>query len=59
VIKISGAHERYKKLIVTWKKARPAPRTPEEAARLVVTTLKNHQKADVEVYIKDSNFQGA
>uniref|UniRef100_A0A0D9UX59 TNase-like domain-containing protein n=1 Tax=Leersia perrieri TaxID=77586 RepID=A0A0D9UX59_9ORYZ len=38
----------YKKLIVTWKKARPTPRTPEEAARLVVTTLKNHQKADVE-----------
>jgi endonuclease YncB( thermonuclease family) len=38
----------YKKLQVAWKKARPAPTTPEEAARLVVQTLKNHQKADVE-----------
>jgi hypothetical protein len=34
---------------VAWKKARPPPRTPEEAARFVVQTLKNHQKADVEV----------
>ncbi|XP_044974937.1 probable staphylococcal-like nuclease CAN1 [Hordeum vulgare subsp. vulgare] len=38
----------YKKLQVAWKKARPAPTTPEEAGRLVVLTLKNHQKADVD-----------
>jgi hypothetical protein len=34
---------------VAWKKARPTPTTPEDAAQLVVLTLKNHQKADVEV----------
>jgi len=39
----------YKKLLVAWKQARPPPKTPEEAARFVVRTLKNHQKADVEV----------
>ncbi|KAL6847985.1 hypothetical protein ACP4OV_022113 [Aristida adscensionis] len=38
----------YKKLLVAWKKARQPPKTPEEAARFVVQTLKNHQKADVE-----------
>lgn len=38
----------YKKLLVAWKKARPPPKTPEEAAAFVVQTLKNHQKADVE-----------
>ena len=41
----------YKKLLVAWKKARPTPRTPEEAARFVVQTLKNHQKADVEGFL--------
>ncbi|KAK3163971.1 hypothetical protein QOZ80_1AG0010840 [Eleusine coracana subsp. coracana] len=38
----------YNKLLAAWKKARPPPKTPEEAARFVVQTLKNHQKADVE-----------
>jgi hypothetical protein len=47
--KIACANVRYKKLLVAWKKARPTPKTPEEAARFVVQTLKNHQKADVEV----------
>jgi len=47
--KIACVHVRYKKLLVAWKKARPPPKTPEEAARFVVRTLKNHQKADVEV----------
>lgn len=45
---LGDANSRYKKLQVAWKKARPAPTTPEDAARLVVLTLKNHQKADVE-----------
>ncbi|KAH9608114.1 hypothetical protein KSS87_007314 [Heliosperma pusillum] len=38
----------YKKLIPAWKEAKPPPRTPEDAARLIVQTLKRHQKADVE-----------
>ncbi|KAK9683666.1 hypothetical protein RND81_10G157600 [Saponaria officinalis] len=38
----------YKKLIPAWKEAKPPPRTPEEAGRLIVQTLKRHQKADVE-----------
>ncbi|OVA17220.1 hypothetical protein BVC80_1837g15 [Macleaya cordata] len=38
----------YNKLIQAWKEAKPPPRTPEEAARLVIQTLKRHQKADVE-----------
>ncbi|KAK1283852.1 hypothetical protein QJS10_CPB21g01474 [Acorus calamus] len=38
----------YRKILVAWKEANPPPRTPEEAARLVIQTLKNHQKADVE-----------
>ncbi|GJN05713.1 hypothetical protein PR202_ga23369 [Eleusine coracana subsp. coracana] len=42
----------YNKLLAAWKKARPPPKTPEEAARFVVQTLKNHQKADVEVDAK-------
>nr|CAB3476148.1 unnamed protein product [Digitaria exilis] len=41
----------YKKLLVAWKKARPPPKTPEEAASFVVQTLKNHQKADVEGFL--------
>ncbi|XP_051223034.1 probable staphylococcal-like nuclease CAN1 [Lolium perenne] len=41
----------YKKLQVAWKKARPTPTTPEDAAQLVVLTLKNHQKADVEGFL--------
>ncbi|XP_057441745.1 staphylococcal-like nuclease CAN2 [Lotus japonicus] len=38
----------YRKLVDAWKEAKPPPRTPEEAARLVIQTLKRHQKADVE-----------
>ncbi|RWR78979.1 protein nuclease CAN2 [Cinnamomum micranthum f. kanehirae] len=38
----------YKKLLQAWKEAKPPPKTPEEAARLIIQTLKNHKKADVE-----------
>nr|XP_010921062.1 uncharacterized 38.1 kDa protein isoform X2 [Elaeis guineensis] len=38
----------YKKLLEAWREAKPPPKTPEEATRLVVQTLKRHQKADVE-----------
>uniref|UniRef100_A0A2P2KIT1 Uncharacterized protein MANES_07G136500 n=2 Tax=Rhizophora mucronata TaxID=61149 RepID=A0A2P2KIT1_RHIMU len=38
----------YRKLLEAWKEAKPPPRTPEEAARIVVQTLKGHHKADVE-----------
>nr|GMC65674.1 staphylococcal-like nuclease CAN2 [Ipomoea batatas] len=38
----------YRKLSDAWREARPPPKTPEEAARLVIQTLKNHQTADVE-----------
>ncbi|CAL0307567.1 unnamed protein product [Lupinus luteus] len=38
----------YRKLADAWKESKPPPKTPEEAARLVIKTLKRHQKADVE-----------
>ncbi|KAG6758170.1 hypothetical protein POTOM_038506 [Populus tomentosa] len=38
----------YRKLLEAWKEAKPQPETPEEVARLVIQTLKRHQKADVE-----------
>ncbi|KAG7565887.1 Staphylococcal nuclease (SNase-like) OB-fold [Arabidopsis suecica] len=38
----------YKKILEAWKQAKPRPKTPEEASRLVIATLKNHLKADVE-----------
>ncbi|PIN00966.1 Micrococcal nuclease [Handroanthus impetiginosus] len=38
----------YKKLSEAWRQTKPPPKTPEEASRLVVQTLKRHQKADVE-----------
>ncbi|KAK9168007.1 hypothetical protein Syun_000147 [Stephania yunnanensis] len=38
----------YRKLAEAWRGAKPPPRTPEEAARLVIQTLKRHQRADVE-----------
>ncbi|KAF9597750.1 hypothetical protein IFM89_021237 [Coptis chinensis] len=38
----------YKKLAEAWKQAKPPPRTPDEATRLVILTLKGHKKADVE-----------
>ncbi|XP_052201018.1 staphylococcal-like nuclease CAN2 isoform X2 [Diospyros lotus] len=38
----------YKKIAEAWREAKPPPRTPEEASRLVIQTLKRHKKADVE-----------
>ncbi|WOK96690.1 putative staphylococcal-like nuclease CAN1 [Canna indica] len=38
----------YKKLLEAWKEAKPTPRTPEEAAALVVRALTSNQKSDVE-----------
>ncbi|KAJ4720154.1 staphylococcal-like nuclease CAN2 [Melia azedarach] len=38
----------YRKLSEAWRQTKPPPKTPEEAARLVIETLKRHQKADVE-----------
>lgn len=38
----------YRKLTAAWKEAKPPPKTPEGAARLVILALKNHQKADVQ-----------
>ncbi|KAL6541643.1 arginine permease [Orobanche gracilis] len=37
----------YNKLSEAWREAKPPPKTPEEASRLVIQTLKRHQKADV------------
>ncbi|KAM7270710.1 hypothetical protein ACFE04_029924 [Oxalis oulophora] len=38
----------YRKLLEAWREAKPPPKTPEDASRLVIRTLKRHQKADVE-----------
>ncbi|KAL0003457.1 hypothetical protein SO802_017238 [Lithocarpus litseifolius] len=38
----------YRKILEAWRAAKPPPKTPEEASRLVIETLKRHQKADVE-----------
>ncbi|XP_022146824.1 staphylococcal-like nuclease CAN2 [Momordica charantia] len=38
----------YGKLAEAWRSEKPPPRTPEEASRLVIQTLKRHQKKDVE-----------
>ncbi|XVF24201.1 hypothetical protein REPUB_Repub13aG0107300 [Reevesia pubescens] len=38
----------YRKLLEAWREAKPPPKTPEEASRFVIQTLKRHQKADVE-----------
>ncbi|KAL2317075.1 hypothetical protein Fmac_030951 [Flemingia macrophylla] len=38
----------YRKLVDAWKEEKPPPKTTEEAARVVIQTLKRHQKADVE-----------
>lgn len=38
----------YKKLSDAWRETKPPPKTPEEASRLVIQTLKRHKKADVE-----------
>ncbi|XP_059457144.1 staphylococcal-like nuclease CAN1 isoform X2 [Corylus avellana] len=37
----------YRKLIEAWREAKPPPKTPEEAATLIIGTLKRHHKADV------------
>ncbi|XP_010516222.1 PREDICTED: staphylococcal-like nuclease CAN1 [Camelina sativa] len=41
----------YRKILEAWKQAKPRPKTAEEASRLVIATLKNHQKADVEGFL--------
>ncbi|VFQ80464.1 unnamed protein product [Cuscuta campestris] len=41
----------YRKLSAAWREAKPPPRTPEEASRLIIQTLKGHQKADVEGFL--------
>ncbi|XP_022764956.1 staphylococcal-like nuclease CAN2 isoform X2 [Durio zibethinus] len=38
----------YRKLLEAWGEAKPPPKTPDEASRFVIQTLKRHQKADVE-----------
>lgn len=38
----------YSKLSEALEQSKPPPNTPEEVSRLVVNTLKNHKKADVE-----------
>jgi endonuclease YncB( thermonuclease family) len=38
----------YRKLLEAWREAKPPPKTPEDASRLIIQTLKRHQKADVE-----------
>ncbi|XP_062157466.1 staphylococcal-like nuclease CAN1 isoform X2 [Alnus glutinosa] len=38
----------YRKLIEAWREAKPPPKTPEEATRLITETLKRHKKADVQ-----------
>lgn len=38
----------YKKLSEAWRESKPPPKTPDEASRLIIQTLKRHQKADVE-----------
>lgn len=38
----------YRKLAEAWRSEKPPPKTPEEASRLVIQTLKRHQKKDVE-----------
>ncbi|KAI3944645.1 hypothetical protein MKW98_021103 [Papaver atlanticum] len=42
----------YKKILKAWKGAKPPPKTPEQASRLVMQTLHQHQKADVEGLLK-------
>ncbi|KAI3857825.1 hypothetical protein MKX03_009944 [Papaver bracteatum] len=42
----------YKKLLKAWKDAKPPTKTPEQASRLVMQALHQHQKADVEGLLK-------
>lgn len=46
----------YKKLLDAWKGAKSPPRTPQDATRFVVQTLKRHQKADVEGLLRYYGF---
>ncbi|KAG6402061.1 hypothetical protein SASPL_138932 [Salvia splendens] len=39
----------YKNLAGAWRETKPPPKSAEEASRLVIRTLKRHQKADVEL----------
>ncbi|KAL5799694.1 hypothetical protein ACOSQ4_032578 [Xanthoceras sorbifolium] len=41
----------YRKISQAWKQAKPPPKTPEEAAMLVIQTLARHQKDDVEGFL--------
>ncbi|KAL5568867.1 hypothetical protein UlMin_025442 [Ulmus minor] len=38
----------YRKLGEAWRETKPPPKTAQETSRLVIQTLKRHQKADVE-----------
>ncbi|KAL5542838.1 hypothetical protein UlMin_010548 [Ulmus minor] len=38
----------YRRLLEAWREANPPPKTAEEAARLLIETLKNQSKQDVE-----------
>ncbi|GKU92200.1 hypothetical protein SLEP1_g5963 [Rubroshorea leprosula] len=42
------SQKRYRKLLEAWKQAKSPPKTREEAARLVILTLKKNRQADVE-----------
>ncbi|RZC76458.1 hypothetical protein C5167_000581 [Papaver somniferum] len=42
----------YQKLLKAWKDAKPPTKTPEQASRLVMQALHQHQKADVEGLLK-------
>lgn len=47
--KLISKWKRYRKLLEAWREAKPPPKTAEEASKLIVQTLKRHQKVDVEV----------
>ncbi|XP_031484732.1 uncharacterized 38.1 kDa protein isoform X1 [Nymphaea colorata] len=38
----------YKKLVGAWKEAKPPPKSPEAASKLIIETLRRHRKEDVE-----------
>ncbi|KAF5800194.1 putative staphylococcal nuclease (SNase-like), SNase-like, superfamily [Helianthus annuus] len=38
----------YTKLSEAWAQTKPPPKSPQEVSKLVISTLKNHKKADVE-----------
>ncbi|KAI3996137.1 hypothetical protein MKX01_031491 [Papaver californicum] len=42
----------YKKILKAWKGEKPPPKTPEQASRLLMKTLHQHQKADDEGLLK-------